>query len=429
MADFNLISTSESKFSFPMEAVFAFDVVDEDGAILLLQPDDGKLAIVSEADGQITFATESAPGAPSTVPGPVGPSGAAGVAGDTGPAGPQGPAGSAGVAGTQGPQGIQGPAGPTGPQGAASTVPGPQGATGNTGPAGPTGPQGAASTVPGPQGATGNTGPAGPTGPQGPAGNDGAAGAQGIQGPIGNTGPAGPTGPTGPQGPAGAGVADSRMHSMATDFAHANAVQDDFIMAAVSAGTFATVAVAAALSPNHPGVVQPRSSTTANSGVQCATLLTAFRIGGGEQFDFNFFTAPVLTTITMRAGALDTATVTAPVDGVYFEMAASGVIVGKTRSNSVESATATLATLAASTWYHGQIVVNAGATSAQFTVYNDAGTSLGTAALTTNIPTAAGREVGWGAILTSSGVVAIELGHWDRIKVSNPGRVVARGAA
>jgi hypothetical protein len=45
-----------------------------------------------------------------------------------------------------------------------------------------------------------------------------------------------------------------------------------------------------------------------------------------------------------------------------------------------------------------------------------------------NIPTAAGREVGWGAILTSSGVVAIELGHWDDMAASNPGRTLARGA-
>jgi hypothetical protein len=115
-------------------------------------------------------------------------------------------------------------------------------------------------------------------------------------------------------------------------------------------------------------------------------------------------------------------------DGAYFEMAASGNIVGKTRTNSAESATATLATLAISTWYHGRIEVNAAATSVQFSVYSDAGALLGTAALATNIPTAAGREVGWGCILTSSGVVVIELGHWDRLVVTNPGRAIARGA-
>jgi hypothetical protein len=132
----------------------------------------------------------------------------------------------------------------------------------------------------------------------------------------------------------------------------------------------------------------------------------------------------------MRAGAFDVITTpTAVVDGVFFEMVASGVIVGKTRSNSVESVTATLSTLAVSTWYHGRIVVNADATSAQFTVYDDAGAQLGTAALTTNIPKTAGREVGWGCLLTTSGVVAIELGHWDLMKVTNPGRTVARGAA
>lgn len=224
-------------------------------------------------------------------------------------------------------------------------------------------------------------------------------------------------------------ASDQRQTRFATDFTHTNAVQGDFIMAIIGTGSlFTTAAVAGALSQNHPGVVQWRSGTTANSGVQCSTLTTAFRIGGGEQWDINFFTAPVFTTVTLRAGASDSITSTAPVDGVFFEMNASGVIVGKTRSNSVESVTATLATLAASTWYHGRISINADATLVTFTVYNDAGTVLGSATLATNIPIAAGRELGWLAIITSSGTVAIELGHLDRMLLSNPGRAVARGA-
>jgi hypothetical protein len=230
-------------------------------------------------------------------------------------------------------------------------------------------------------------------------------------------------------GGAGGSSVDSRAPRFSTDFTHANAVQDDFLLAAVSAGTFATVAVAGALSGNHPGVIQWRSSTTANSGVQCATLLTSHRIAGGERWDANFFTAPVLTTITLRTGALNTATVTAPVNGIYFEMALTGAIIGVCRSNNVQTATATIATLVASTWYHGRISVNAAGTLVTFTVYSDAGVVLGSLTVATNIPTAAGREVGWGTIITSSGVVAIELGHLDRQLLNNPGRIVARGAA
>jgi hypothetical protein len=212
---------------------------------------------------------------------------------------------------------------------------------------------------------------------------------------------------------------------------HTNAVQRDFIMAAIgTASNFTTVAVAGATSPNHPGLIQWRSGTTANSGIQCFTApLTSYRIGGGEQWDVNFFTAPVFTTVQFRSGALDSTTSAAPVDGVYFEMSASGNIVGKCRSNNVESGTATIATLAPSTHHHGRITLNADATLATFTVFSDAGVQLGQATLATNIPTAAGRETAWGSIATSSGTVAIELCHMDRQCLSNPGRIRARGAA
>jgi hypothetical protein len=176
-------------------------------------------------------------------------------------------------------------------------------------------------------------------------------------------------------------------------------------------------------------VLQWRSGTTANSGVQCSTLLTSFRLGGGEQWDFNFRTAPVFTTVTLRSGASDSITSVAPVDGLYFEMALNGNIIGVGRSNSVQTLTPTIATLAVSTWYHGRISLNAAGTSATFSVYDDAGTLLGTQVVASNIPVAAGRELGWLTIMTSSGTVAIELGHIDRQVLTNPGRAVARGAA
>jgi hypothetical protein len=227
-----------------------------------------------------------------------------------------------------------------------------------------------------------------------------------------------------------AGAADSRAPRLMTDYTHTNAVQDDFQLAIIGTGSlFTTAPVAAALSQNHPGVQQWRSGTTANSGVQCFTLQSIFRLGGGEVWDVNFFTGPVLTTITFRSGASDSITSAAPVDGLYFEMALNGNIIGVGRSNSVQTATATIATLVASTWYHGRITVNAAGTAATFDVYSDAGVLLGSQPVASNIPTVAGRETGWGTIMTSSGVVAIEMGHIDRQMLTNPGRTVARGAA
>jgi hypothetical protein len=226
------------------------------------------------------------------------------------------------------------------------------------------------------------------------------------------------------------GGADSRAPRLSTDFSHRNAVQDDFTIAIIGTGAaFTTAPVAGALSANHPGVHQWRSGTTANSGVQCATDTFAFRIGGGEQWDVRFFTGPVLTTVNWRSGAMDSITVTAPVDGVWLAMDLNGNLVGRTRSNSVQSATATIAALAVSTWYHGRISINAAANLVTFEVFTDAGVSLGSQTLSANIPTAAGREVGWGSIMTSTGTVAIELGHIDWQQLTNPGRTVERGAA
>ena len=230
------------------------------------------------------------------------------------------------------------------------------------------------------------------------------------------------------QSEAGSG-ADRRAPKLTTDFAHTNAVQDDFIGAVVAAGTNTTTPAAAMLGPNHPGVQLWRSSTTANSGYQCTTALGLFRLGGGEQWDVHFGTAAAFTTTTFRSGALDSITSTAPVDGAYFEFSGTNAIVGKCRSNNVESVTATLATLAASTWYHGRITVNAAGTSVTFAIYSDAGVLLGTASITTNIPTASGRELGWGSSATNSGVVAVDLVNMDLQTLTNPGRTVARGAA
>ena len=71
--------------------------------------------------------------------------------------------------------------------------------------------------------------------------------------------------------------------------------------------------------------------------------------------------------------------------------------------------------------------MDAGATEAVYTVYQLDGTLLGTQTAVGNLPTA--REAGWGSFMFSSGTTAIEIGHADRLKVSVPGRTVARGAS
>ena len=220
-----------------------------------------------------------------------------------------------------------------------------------------------------------------------------------------------------------------RSPLLRSDFMTAQAFQGDgFVLTAISTGTFTTTPAAAALVGNHPGVCLLRSSTTANSGVYCHTAIHMLRLAGGEQFDLVFFTPAALTANTYRFGFHDTLTSTDAVDGIYFEMPATGAIVGKTSNNSVRTTSATIATLVASTWYHARIVVNAAATGVDFFVFSDAGAQLGTVNIATNIPTASGREVGPGGTFTNSGTTAVDIVTLDYMSFNVPGRILQRGA-
>lgn len=231
-------------------------------------------------------------------------------------------------------------------------------------------------------------------------------------------------------GGGGGGASDPRTKGFAlvTDFMNTNAVQHQFIGAAISTGTIATNPAAGVGGGNHPGVWLVRSSTTANSGYRCQTDADEFRIAGGEVFDIVFRTPAVLTALLYRFGFSDNASATDAVDGCYLEMLGTGVIAGKTSNNSVRTTSATIATLAINTWYYGRITVNADATSVLFEVYSDAGVLLGSQSITTNIPTASGRECGAGFIMTQSGTVAIDVGLVDYMSVKIT-RTLVRGAA
>lgn len=104
-------------------------------------------------------------------------------------------------------------------------------------------------------------------------------------------------------------------------------------------------------------------------------------------------------TFTVYLGFIDSATGDAT-DGVYWRYS-HGINGGKwqcvTRSNSSESTADSGAAVVANTWYRLRIVVNAAGTSAAFYVDD----SL-VATITTNIPTAAGRETSWQARIEKS---------------------------
>jgi hypothetical protein len=180
--------------------------------------------------------------------------------------------------------------------------------------------------------------------------------------------------------------------------------------------------------PNHPGILRISSSTTANSGGRVQTDVTAFRISGGEIFEiiFRLLVANNANT-TIRMGFLDTTSSSDVTDGVYFELPANSLnLVAKTANNGTRTALSTLATLAVNTWYRCVIEIERGATQANFYIYNDSGALLDLLSITTNIPTAAGRETGAGFVITNSGTTATALADFDFMAVGYNGIELTR---
>lgn len=195
---------------------------------------------------------------------------------------------------------------------------------------------------------------------------------------------------------------------------------DPFLGAAIGGGTVAN-ANASIITRHHPGVIRARSSTTANSGYTVTTGgLGQILIGGNEVFEC-VVNITTLTNGTFRIGFIDTNTSADCVDGAYFEIPAAGTVVAKTSNNSTRTTSATLFTATVATWYRFRVTVNSNATSINFNVFNDSGVSQGSTDITTNIPTAAGRETGCGVIGTNSGTTATDLYHLDFMALSYAG--------
>jgi hypothetical protein len=74
--------------------------------------------------------------------------------------------------------------------------------------------------------------------------------------------------------------------------------------------------------------------------------------------------------------------------------------------------------MALNTWYTGIIEVNAAGTLVTFSLVNDAETVLWTDTVNANIPTAAGRETGFGVIAGETSVdAAADIIHLDYLRM------------
>ena len=185
-----------------------------------------------------------------------------------------------------------------------------------------------------------------------------------------------------------------------------------YALTAVSSGTNS---VTLAPSANHPGVVRMTSSTTANSGGRIMTDATSHLLAAGDYVEI-IFQIQTLTNGTFRLGFIDTTTSADCTDGVYLEVASTGVATFKTSNNSTRSSAGTTATLSTATWYRAEIEVNS-TTDARCRIFNsDTGAVvLAEQTLTTNIPTATNRACGIGIIATNSGTTATALVDTDLI--------------
>ena len=106
-----------------------------------------------------------------------------------------------------------------------------------------------------------------------------------------------------------------------------------------------------------------------------------------------------------RAGFLDMFSVE-PVDGCFFRYS-HGLNAGRfqavCRANNVETVSDTGVEVTAGRWYKREVTVNAAGTSAEFKIDN-----VVVATLTTNIPIASGRELGFGsATVRTAGTAAV----------------------
>jgi hypothetical protein len=206
---------------------------------------------------------------------------------------------------------------------------------------------------------------------------------------------------------------------MTCDFVGQNQTNNaPWYITAITSGTVAALAGTA----THPGIIQFKSATGANSGYYCIFGTSTFLIAGGESTDF-VFRPQTLAGTTIRAGFHDTAVVTAPVDGCYLHMdPVTALMTGRTMNNSNSSTTGTNYQLVTNTWYRGRVKLNADASRVDFYLFDDAGNQLWTDNLTTNIPTSAGRETGHGLVATNSGTSAVALVDLDLITLYVPDR-------
>lgn len=198
---------------------------------------------------------------------------------------------------------------------------------------------------------------------------------------------------------------------------------------ATNSGTGAATSAQATDNSGRIGLVRSTTGTTATGRTAVTTNISAIRLGGGTWVYETYVNIATLSTSAERyqlaIGFIDATTAANQVDGAYILYDEGGVSTGSTAaaywqtvttSNSVRTFNTSLSqvTVSAATWVKLRIEVNAAASSITFYVNGSA-----IATHTANIPTAAGRETGFGWLLIKSVGTTARTVDFDYIAVQN----------
>jgi hypothetical protein len=191
-----------------------------------------------------------------------------------------------------------------------------------------------------------------------------------------------------------------------------------WLFGAIAGGTCSGLAGTSA----HPGIARLTSSVAANSGYMLILNTNCLILAGGETSRC-WHRPQTLAATTRHHGFHSAYSVTDPNDGAWiWQDPATGIIYGRCKNAAGASVTGTSYQLVTNTWYLEKVAVNADATRVDFYLYDAAGNLLWTDNLTTNIPTAAGDEVGHGIIASNSGTTALALDDIDYLSILVPNR-------
>jgi len=211
-----------------------------------------------------------------------------------------------------------------------------------------------------------------------------------------------------------------------TDFIQeTSATATDGAMSETNSGTGAATSAQATSNSGRPGHVRSSTGTTATGRAALASSVSAIRLGGGAWLYETAVSVTTLSTSTERyqlaIGFIDTLSAANQVDAVYFLYDEGGVSTGSTASanwqlvssnNSTRTFTTTSTAVAAGTFVRLGIMVNAAGTSVDYFIN---GTNVGT--ISTNIPTASGRELGFGSLIIKSVGTTARTVDYDYVNV------------